>query len=91
MIRMTLAAALVVAATLASAGAASAFPQINPKFYPKLPPLGGKVVPQTEITSPGDPFYPQTASVDTRAECLANGGTPKRQFDGTEFVWTCRQ
>jgi hypothetical protein len=88
MIRMTLAATLVAVATLASVGTASAF---NPVNAPKLNPLGGKAAPSVEITSPGDAFYPQTASVDPREECLANGGTPKRQFDGTDFVWTCRQ
>ena len=90
MIRMTLAAALVAVATLGSVGAASAFPQINPVYAPKLNPLGGKIV-QTETTSPGDAFYPQTATVEVRTECLAAGGTPKRTFDGTDFVWTCRQ
>jgi hypothetical protein len=91
MIRMTLAAALVAVATLASVGAASAFPQINPVYAPKLNPLGGKGVQNGPITSPGDAFHPQTASVDVRSECLAAGGTPKRTFDGTDFVWTCRQ
>jgi len=87
MSRLTLAAALVAVATLASAGAASAGPiKINPNFLKYY----GKSVP-TETTSPGDAFYPQTATVDVRAECLAAGGTPKRQFDGTDFVWTCRQ
>jgi hypothetical protein len=87
MSRLTLAVALVAVATLAAAGAASAGPIVINKNFLKY---YGKSAP-TEVTSPGDAFYPQTANVDPREECLAAGGTPKRAFDGTEFVWTCRQ
>ncbi len=96
MIRFALAAALVATATLASVGGVSAGPlQFNPINTPiVLLPLGqgskGAKV-NGPITSPGDAFYPQTATVDVREECLAAGGTPKRTFDGTDFVWTCRQ
>ena len=87
MTRLTL-VALVAAVTLASSGAAFAGPI---KIYPGvLKLLNGKPA-ANEVTSPGDAFYPQTATVDVRGECLAAGGTPKRQFDGTDFVWTCRQ
>lgn len=84
MIRTTTAVALVVLTSLSMVGTASAWD------------LGGKIPPyhphaKGQPTSPGDAFYPNVANVDPRAECAATGGTPKRKFDGTDFVWVCVQ
>jgi len=88
MTRLSLAAAVLVAATLVSAGAVSAGPI---KIYPNvIKLLNGKAAP-AESTSPGDAFIPQTAAVDPRRECLADGGSPERRFDGSDFVWVCVQ
>lgn len=84
MIRTSAATALVLLISLSMTGAA---PAVS---------LGGKIPPYNpgakgQATSPGDAFYPTVAKVDIRVECEATGGTPKRRFDGTEFVWVCVQ
>lgn len=44
-----------------------------------------------EPSSPGDEFHPERPSVSPRVACLAAGGTPKRKFDGSDFVLICQQ
>ncbi len=90
-----LAVALVaLTASVAFGGAASAAPIKKDAYVLKGDVLNkleeAKMKPKSGFSiTVGEAFYANQPVVNVRAECLAAGHTPKRRFDGTEFVWVC--
>lgn len=79
-----------VALTASSFAVGTASALVPTKYFLDQPPILKSVQPG-EPSSPGDEFHPERPSVSPRVACLAAGGTPKRTFDGSDFVWVCVQ